>query len=430
MRSTLFLTFTCFSILCIFHCSGESKSSLFTFHNQPNRTVTPPDSGKFVLVSITTPVELYNFSYDDAGRMTKEVIGQAFTSGIINNYDTSGNISFQTYYEWSEDDADWKFAWKTSNIYDNHGNLLSSTQESNAVTRTFAVRFPARGYYDTTGQKLEHKTKDIIVYSARKVLYTYDSSGNLLIRLTKKWGSQDYPSGNEYYTYDNNGNRLTNTNKYLDEDNWSDLEKVSFTYDKNGKQLSESREFWENNRWVKTGRDSDTYDKNGNLLIRIQESWENNRWASWGKKSCTYDLKGNLLTELAEKWKNNRWVNEGRESKTYDSNGNLLTHLKEVWENNRWVNSTKTSNIYDNNGNLLTTSQQEWKEKKWNDFSASFFTFDQHGNTISGDVYPEFPNNWMIESIQLTYNFRRDHYKLIIPDKFEAKYKFIPTKKY
>ncbi|GAB1347818.1 hypothetical protein MASR1M107_00290 [Ignavibacteriales bacterium] len=106
MRSTLFLTFTCFSILFIFHCSGESKSSLFTFHNQPNRTVTPPDSGKFVLVSITTPVEIYNFSYDDAGRMTKEVIGQAFTSGIINNYDTSDNLSFQTYYEWSENDAD------------------------------------------------------------------------------------------------------------------------------------------------------------------------------------------------------------------------------------------------------------------------------------------------------------------------------------
>jgi len=77
---------------------------------------------------------------------------------------------------------------------------------------------------------------------------------------------------------------------------------------------------------------------------------------------------------------------------------------------------------------MLTLTLQEWQENEWVTTVMNSYTHDLDGNTISGDVYPKFPDTWRVDSFKLTYNFKRDNYKLAIPDTFVAKYKFIRIK--
>jgi hypothetical protein len=430
MRSIYLFVFLCCSFLFFFQnrCSGETPpKSMETLHFASN---IPPDSGRYILLSVTTPVEIYNFTYDDEGRMTKQVIGQAFPSRISYTYDTSGNILSELCEEWGgEANNKWIFSWRESFTYNENGNKLTELHESNKQTRTFAVRFPAQGFYDTTGILPGIPEESIRVYSARKVYYTYNSHGKMLTQLWKQWGDDSpFNPDAQYYTYGKDGNRLTNSNKYLDENSWTNSNRYTYTYDKNGNKSSEIDESWVKNKWVNSRKQTYTYDKKGNISSELDESWQNNKWVNSSRESNTFDTTGNLLIFIEEFWENNKWVNSNRISYTYNINGMQLNKLSEFWENNKWVNFNRISSTYDNNGNKSTEKEQNWVNDEWENYGIFYYFHDQDGNTTGGEFQPGNIYRGSYNSFGLRYNFKRTTFDLVYPDSFEANYKFIPKK--
>ncbi|GMU89144.1 MAG: hypothetical protein AMXMBFR49_13520 [Chlorobiota bacterium] len=377
-------------------CKGQSDKS--SSKVSPGSKGTPVDTGKYALLSITTPVEIYNFSYDDEGRLINKVIGQAFPSRESYTYDKSGNILSSIFEEWDPDGRKWTLRSRNSFSYDSEGNKITEVQEFGMSSRTFAIREKARGFYDTTGTLPHDHVESFRVYSARSISFGYDLSGKLISMVTKDWGEHsDFPSGDaSYYTNENGKRKIAGTNKYLGDKSWTNRTRNTYSYDDKGNKSSTINEYWSDNKWEESSKDLFAYDKNGRIL----------------SETSLYKTNG-------------KFENSRRTTFTYDQSGNQLARLTQNWENNRWVNSTKIENTYDKNGNKLTETAQNWLDNKWAIYAKLAYSYDKDGNCISGkcnilDMYRAVDN-----SFSVMYNLNKSSFDLITPDNFVAKYKFI-----
>lgn len=429
MRADSFFIFACFAILFIIRCNCLPKSSIILFDQQLQASTILPDSGdgKFVIESITTPNRFFYFTYDKMGRLIKEVSGPSHPNGIVYSYDSNGKILYEAHYRWANKESKWEFEYFVSKSYDKNGNVLESMTEHNESPGPSETKNRTWGYYDTTGQRLEHKMSNMTVYTASKMIFTYDTKGEILSQLYKRWGNWDLPSRNEYYNYDNRGNRVINSNKYLDEGAWSNTDRTTYTHDKKGRISCSTKEMWWKNKWIKEERSTYT-DENRNKLTRLDQKWENNRWINDQKVTSTYDSTVYLHTEVLEKWENNRWVNWQRISISFNMKRQILQFLNEEWEKDRWVNSKKVSNRYNVNGYLISTSIQTWDGGKLVDPTVYSFNLDQYGNTMSGEVKEGGSFSGKPYPLGIFYDFNRKYYDLTYSDKFEVKYRFLPTK--
>ena len=107
---------------------------------------------------------------------------------------------------------------------------------------------------DEQGNK---QTKPISTPQNIKQKSTYDSNGNLILRVEYKWDTttnQWVNYSKTEYTYDSKGNKIlgviyhwdTNTNQ------WKIFNKIEFTYDSNGNKTLEVGYHWDTktNQWV------------------------------------------------------------------------------------------------------------------------------------------------------------------------------------
>lgn len=400
MRSKLLFFLLFVTILLIPHSNPRSES--FTSYSNSNSFyITPPDSGNYLLTQVTTPVEVYSLFYDDAGKIIKKIISQAFPSGVTYTYDNAGNLLTEYSEEWDNQKKRWDFLSRISFTYDKNGNKISELREYTFVSRTFAVRMPAEGFIDPQGKKLGKTNNNIKIYQAVKLDFTYDGQGRILTQTSKRWGEDSFFAPPEkYYTYDKKGNKILVGKKYFDENEWENDSRIIFVYDRNGKVLSE-----------------------------LTESWTDSTWANSFRTTYTYDNNGYKLSELSEHWMDNIWNNLNRITYINDSNGNTLIKLVETWDDRRWTIFEKISSSYNNKGNKLADKLQKWEENRIQNIATITYNNDNDGNVVSGNVNPRADYYLNHFSLQFPYNFKKDVFKFIYTDSFTAKYKFIPAKK-
>lgn len=400
MRSKISFFILFVTVLLIPH--SNPRSECFSSSSESNNLcIAPPDSGKYLLTSVTTPVEVYSFFYDDAGKIIKKIISQAFPTGTTYTYDTAGNVVSEYIEEWNNQTKKWEFLFRKLFTYDKNGNMISELDEVTLVQRTFAIRVPAEGFTDPQGNKLGKTKNSIKVYLATKLDYSRDDQGKIITQTVKRWGEESFfsPPG-KYYTYDKKGKKVSGGNKYFDENEFKNDSRITFAYDKIGNIVSELKESWDDNKWANSFRTTYTYDNNGIKISALSEHWMDKVWHVLDRTTYKNDLNGNVLVQLIER------LDEGK-----------------------WIIFEKISSNYDKNGNKLTDKLQKWEENRLVDVATITYTHDRDGNVISGKIIPRadyYLNNF---SLQFPYNFRKDVFDFLYTDSFEAKYKFIPAKK-
>jgi len=123
---------------------------------------------------------------------------------------------------------------------------------------------------------------------AVKTQYTYDSSGNLSIRLTMEW----------------NGST------------WDDQERSLHTFNSSGYETETISEEWFGS-WVPYNRSTYTYDGQWNRIHMLYEWWTGSAWENGAFTTRTFDGQNRLTVELRQIW-NSAWENNEMDQWTYN----------------------------------------------------------------------------------------------------------------
>ena len=254
-----------------------------------------------------------------------------------------------------------------------------------------------------------------------KIMYTYDSFGNEIERVTQYWNnnawensykdSQSYNSQNERtqhvsYQWNNNTWEISwgykdavtydgnnNPTKYESQEWVNHLKafrnsyKTEITYTNN-----EPTEFKES-KWDTTGNQWILSDKYTNLVwhnysnFEIKnytgQSYQNGTWVDEEKGSYVYN--GSNYVATYEVMDNGSWALDNRETYTETDNFGSYTSLYENYVNGTWENSEKYSNTFDSHFNQTDNFNQEWISGVWQTTyqDNTVYTYDTNGNKLT-----------------------------------------------
>ena len=253
---------------------GSNRTSTYT-HDALGNILT--DST--VSTELGETFETYaSHTYDENGRvLTTRVIrtqyGDTIETEIINAYDDHGNLIKKAY---REDGSDW-YETTYSYDYDAQGNILKcvTVTDSGTTTTTYT--------YDESGNLLRERTDSPKTWTEQNC--TYDENGKLLTVINTHSDNLTTSSDDKIvYTYDTRGNLVSkHTEKYR---NYTDS---TYTYDSQDRRIEEIHTY----NGGSLSRYTYTYDESGNLLTITSYS-ENNQVTY--AKTYTYDAYGNIVT--------------------------------------------------------------------------------------------------------------------------------------
>lgn len=246
-----------------------------------------------------------------------------------------------------------------------------------------------------------------------KIIYDYNSYGNLLSEQGYRWDSEAgalVGCWKYEYTYDEQGMRLSHAYYSWDSEasDWVKQSKSSYTYDASGNLLSYEYYNWDSRTRDWVGGDiklERSYDSHGNLLSSSYYNWDAKAcdWVGDRKYEYTYDVSGNLLSNLYYKWNLEcvNWLKNKKLECSYNAFGYLLSVVKYVWnsESSVWSGSCKYVCTYNEGGNLISVIQDIWnlKSSAWEANSKYEYIYDAEGNGLSNAYFTWNSENciWM-----------------------------------
>lgn len=211
----------------------------------------------------------------------------------VYQYDPSGNLKVDTYYQWMKSTSSWIENEKEENFYNASSGEMDST--------LLYVMIPGQ----TTWRKSE---KTQYFYEARKCTLQVESN----------WDGDDQvwiEESKRIYTYDaNDVLTLDEGYKFVIEpgvgEGWVQEDKTTYTYSE-GKLTREEESIYENSQWMLRSATDYTYNDDGTVAQEEESSRDNqnNTWEKTEKTVYTYDdATGNLLTEQVYEWEDNAYV--------------------------------------------------------------------------------------------------------------------------
>lgn len=171
------------------------------------------------------PDSIVNWETDDDGVLVPE-------SKTAYTYDSKKRVATETEYEW---DNEWKQLTKTTNTYD--GDRLAS-----------ALIEDAEDWFGT---------------GVKKVTYTYDAAGNVLVELTQSVEADG---------------SLTDDYRH------------SYTYDGQGRETEDLDETWDGSGWQKSTKTVTSYE--GEMAITTEYDWEGTEWFPVSYSITYYNAQG------------------------------------------------------------------------------------------------------------------------------------------
>jgi hypothetical protein len=249
----------------------------------------------------------------------------------------------------------------------------------------------------------------------RRVICTYDASGNMLMYLLQKWEDAQWSDfWRDLYTYDADGNQLTFVNQCWQNNQWDNEWATRSTYGPDGVVRTWAMLAWTNARWTNNwretyayningtlsayrgedGRNAEwvnhdsctyTYGENGKEVERICQLWDGKDWINTRRFAFKYDEHGNMVGELGGGWWDNRWNTYSRQSCTYDANDKLLEQLDERLGASEWIPAKRSTYAYAENGDLIAGRHEKWENEKWAPEDGSFLVTDAAGNSFRFD---------------------------------------------
>lgn len=396
---------------------GNFTDTVYIYDKAGNIVSKPTTSGsevKYGYNALNLCTEIINgrnqktkYKYDKAGRVIEEI-----------KLDQDGNAVNTIKYS-----------------YDKNGNVLSASDNSGVITRTFDELNRVTSYTDTFGETITYSydlegniskinypddgTKKIFVnyeydkndklvkvidWENRKTEYSYDNIGQL-VKIKRPDGSQGD------YTYDKAGNLISLGDKTKDE---GVISSYSYKYDKNGNPVKETSEYDNSISEIE-------YDSVGRLVCRTTANKK--EWI----ESKSKQLKEAVTSETSkEDFQRKIWSFDAgtttKERFIYDPSGNIKIFNRTVnydgvlkktlfSENNYYDIGNRLIRYTFNNGTSITNSILSMSLGVIPAYFGIIPVYDNDGNMISGYIDGNKtdlnydPNNNLTSCGELEYTY-------------------------
>ncbi len=272
------------------HSPKDLFKSLFVTENQLSVPGNSEDYSWNEELKDWLHVSNTTYTYNDAGKLTEEIIKDAETNNYLTRTTYSDNPHYifeEVSYIWVTDQWTPVSGEKSSRTLSgespfegyNNGILYQSLENGEWVFQTW-IKYILNSYgIPTELQEYHWEGNNWILYSRTGLLTWADWPNRELAAYTKQ-------------------NRQGNT--------WVNAERVSKQYD--GDNYTITTEIWENQQWVNSTRE--TYSLTSTEEELILENWTPHGWENTEKYQGTFDDKGNPTGMKYSSWYESIWVVE------------------------------------------------------------------------------------------------------------------------
>ncbi len=232
--------------------------------------------------------------------------------------------------------------------------------------------------------------------SGSKHEYTYDSNGNVNIKIENSWDNTSYtwlPHTKIKYSF----NRLNNPAEELrnywnyNVEKWIPYLKYEYLYDYNDNIILKTRTDTNENtsQWVNKWKIDYLYNVNSRLISEQYSIWDTltNLFIQSVKYEYTYDSIGNLTSEINNKWllETGQWIIEGKFIYTYNKNNldsTIVQFQRDYDANDSLIYRWKNEIYYDSNNYDKIEKYSSWKKdlSQWKPTSLFEHNYDSTGN--------------------------------------------------
>ena len=301
---------------------------------------------KMLLLTLAIPVILCQDALAQSSRLTGQAHwssnGAILLPGDSTAYSYSngrgGDLNSQMKYDQA---VNWYF--QNDSAYVNNLYYLQSFDAHNNLLSTITQ------YWDASALAWINWTN---------VLYTYNSSNQLISKIYQNWGGGSWAnSAEDVYNYNTAGQ------VYADQYNlWNSL---TSTFTPNTQKIY-------------------TYDVAGNLASEVDQTYNTGSTLYDYTAEFLYTYSGTqLLTTTYNTWSGSAWVGDYMYTNTYDSTGDLLTNLYQTYSGTAWVN--QSLKVYSNfNGMMLPANEidQTWNNTgsgSWDNVTQYTYGYNSFG---------------------------------------------------
>ncbi len=358
-------------------------------------------------------VEVSEFKYDDADRVTSETVYACNPDGSRvgtfkedYGFDANGTQVMTAVYEWVSASSKWKGTEKMEFAYD--GEQMIQRIDYAWVSEAWVADKKNTWKYDDQERVPEYheytrdkNTNQLVDSKARiqewdaedrqitDIQYTAYSNGAWTAGTKKEWGYDTngnktkyiyyagLTNGNwgatgstrELWTYDGS-NTKTKYEKYTWSNGWVGSQKDEWGYT-DGKQTMYAKYAWSNGDWVGVSKEEWNYTA-GKQTLYAKYTWQNGAWVGVSKEEWEY-TSGKDKRHEKFTWSNGAWQTTEREDWTYNGKGKETLYEKQSLESGSLVIAARRASEYDGsnnqtllanysrkNGALVGTTKETW----------------------------------------------------------------------
>ncbi len=258
------------------------------------------------------------------------------------DYNYSGDLlTMLNTFSWG--DEGWKESGKSEFAYDASRRVISNTNSYLNEEQEWVIASISLTSYDDSGRVSEILNYRNQGYMAdtTKMVFTYDSVGNLIELLNQKYMNGEFSNQNVTKYYYENSNLISQENMFWYSTQLYYDNKDSIFYDEFGRRTSRLHYKYYDGDYSKDYRYIWTFDENDRIIEETYQDWEAIDWADPWKNTMTYDEAGNLIERFKKQLRNGNWTNKEITHLTFNTSNQLTDFSYYIWIVDDWQRSVK-----------------------------------------------------------------------------------------
>ena len=265
--------------------------------------------------------------------------------------------------EWNPETNVWTNSLRTTNTFDENGNLTeATTEEWNPETGVWSDVLIISNTYNSDGTISESLTQAVDsvmngMVDAFKTLYTYSQTQKVLTE-TLQMGFEDtwidfIKVTNTYNESDQLTMKVTQILNLLTLE-LINADQTTYSYNADGTENQNVVQTWNEatSAWENSERNTHTYNESQLLTLTLSETWVNDAWVNDSRSTFTYNDAESIAESVEQNWVDENWVNASKEMFTYNEMADIEQVLSQEWNSvlAAWVNELRISYVYDYTG--------------------------------------------------------------------------------
>ena len=213
-------------------------------------------------------------------------------------YDENGNTKVTLFQSWGEAAEEWLDNSSNTYTYDPTTNLLQERIYERSPIGTGTLEYTDRYLfqdYDEDGKDLlstneRWNTTDQVWEDHSRTTNIYDDNGNLIEKVIEAWNADDWVNAERSTNTWINGHLSSYVwqNWSASTNDWVNIIQALYELDEDGNRIKATYQEWINDDWVNDFMVTSDYDENGNLLLSVREHWIDSTWQNTEAKNTDF----------------------------------------------------------------------------------------------------------------------------------------------